>query len=808
MLLRIFIPLACILLPVLLPLNFIAGHGSHRTDGLDRFAWSNVASTRTHLYWVHLGLASLVIFWVWRVLWYEASTYTRIRQQRMAAQRSATVLVTDLPADVATQNAEEAKEILRHQYSPYPGGVKAISLHRNYGVILDRIHSRETLILQLEGAETRMIRQAVQSHRNADGVRGRSTKEALNSGGTSVEGGHGGGQRGEKWRLYIPAEQRQYTRRPLLGKSWLPAVPILSRKIDLITDIRRRLAEANQSIKRCLDEQSGSWQAALIRFNEPRGAQVACQAVHHPLPHRMSCRHIEESSAQILWRNLTLTWKERYFRRFFVGGLMVSLCLASTVPVAFTGILSQLDYMVAVWPRLRWLDNVPKSMQGVLQGVLPPILLAGVTFLVPAILQRLIREQGAHSWTAGELQFQDYYFGFLFLQVFLVVSLSSSLAAMLNGLHTDFESVAALIAHSLPKAGNYFFSYMVLQGLSVSAGALLQWGPLISYLVSAWRSQTPREQWLARQPQQVQWGTFYPVYTNLAVIGLIYSVISPLILVFNVIIFALFLIVQEHNITYVFRIGTDTGGQIYYKAINHLFIGLYVMEVYLTGLFLLVRNERNKVACAGQSVVMGLLFLCTLIYQLMLKRAYAPLLQHLPTLSIVQGTNPAIGPRPSPANVVWGERTLLQAWKRLWTRSELLDTAVGRPVEVKAAFSQRRVRITLEPVAPVEMALDLQGAKKGRGEDMPFLNIEQPVIWLPRDSLELSEDEIALCLQSFSPDSIGISDENAKMTEDGRVRARSSGPPKKGRSLTTEDSRRRATLQLTPPVTSGKHAEL
>ncbi|MDI1492438.1 MAG: hypothetical protein OHK93_003652 [Ramalina farinacea] len=578
----------------------------------------------------------------------------------MAAQRSATVLVTDLPADVATQNAEEAKETLRRQYSPYPGGVKAISLHRNYGVILDRIHSRETLILQLEGAETRMIRQAVQSHRNADSVRGRSTKageKALNSGGTSVEGGHGGSQRGEKWRLYIPAEQRQYTRRPLLGKSWLPAVPILTRKIDLITDLRRRLAEANQSIKRCLDKQSGSWQAALIRFNEPRGAQVACQAVHHPLPHRMSCRHIEESSAQILWRNLTLTWKERYFRRFFVGGLMVSLCLASTVPVAFTGILSQLDYMVAVWPRLRWLDNVPKSMQGVLQGVLPPILLAGVTFLVPAILQRLIREQGAHSWTAGELQFQDYYFGFLFLQVFLVVSLSSSLAAMLNGLHTDFESVAALIAHSLPKAGNYFFSYIILQGLS-----------------------------LARQPQQVQWGTFYPVYTNLAVIGLIYSVISPLILVFNVIIFALFLIVQEHNIIYVFRIGTDTGGQIYYKAINHLFVGLYVMEVYLTGLFLLVRNERDKVAYAGQSVVMGLLFLCILIYQLMLKRAYAPLLQHLPTLSIIQGINPATGLRASPANAVWGERTLLQAWKRLWTRSELLETAVGRPVEVKTAF--------------------------------------------------------------------------------------------------------------------------
>ena len=100
----------------------------------------------------------------------------------------------------------------------------------------------------------------------------------------------------------------------------------------------------------------------------------------------MSCWHIVELSAQIPWRNITLTWKERYVRQFFVVSIMMSLGLTSMLPVVFTGFLSQLNYLVAVWPWLRYLNDVPKSIQRLLWGVLPPLLLGGVILIVPAIL--------------------------------------------------------------------------------------------------------------------------------------------------------------------------------------------------------------------------------------------------------------------------------------------------------------------------------------------------------------------------------------------------------------------------------------
>ena len=238
-LLRIFIPLASYLLPVLLPLNFIAEHGSHRADGLDRFTWTNVAPAHTRIYLVHLVLSILVIFWVWRVLWYEVYTYECKRQQQMEAQKGATVLITDLPTDLATEETLKAEEILKEQYSSYPGRVKTVSLHKDYRGILRMIQERDALTSLLGGAETRLIRQAARSHCRGNGARQRSVRIGGNSvdgGDTSVEGGETLAEHGENWRLYLSADQREHSWRPLLGGPWLPAVPFQSRKVDLIAD--------------------------------------------------------------------------------------------------------------------------------------------------------------------------------------------------------------------------------------------------------------------------------------------------------------------------------------------------------------------------------------------------------------------------------------------------------------------------------------------------------------------------------------------------------------------------------------------
>ena len=117
--------------------------------------------------------------------------------------------------------------------------------------------------------------------------------------------------------------------------------------------------------------------------------------------------------------------------------------------------------------------------------------------------------------------------------------------------------------------------------------------------------------------------------------GLIYSVIAPLILVFNIITFGLFWVVYRYNTLYVTKFRFDTGGLLFPKAINQLFTGLYVLELCLIGLFFLVRDadERGNAVgtpCQAQAIIMIIVLSLTIIYQWLLNKAFAPLFRYLP----------------------------------------------------------------------------------------------------------------------------------------------------------------------------------
>lgn len=233
---------------------------------------------------------------------------------------------------------------------------------------------------------------------------------------------------------------------------------------------------------------------------------------------------------------------------------------------------------------------------------------------------------------AIERAVQGMYFAFLFIQIFLVVSISSGITVVINDLLNSPFSAPAILAQNLPKASNFFFSYMLLQAFTVSGGAILQIATLfIQFILSPIVDTTAREKFArATTLVEIKYGTFFPIYTNLACIGIVYSVISPLILLFNICTFSLFWMVYRYNMLYVNNFRFDTGGLLFPRAINQLFTGIYVMEVCLVGLFFLVQDEQGRVACFPQAIIMIILTIATMLYQYTLQSAFGPLLTYLP----------------------------------------------------------------------------------------------------------------------------------------------------------------------------------
>lgn len=356
-----------------------------------------------------------------------------------------------------------------------------------------------------------------QSHKEGDDMEGHQYPIAYNEDFDNEDFGE------PLWRKYIRSKDRETHRLPIFGWNWMPSLWLMGKKVDTIDYCRKELARLNLEIE--VDQQHPErfplMNSAFIQFNHQVAAHMACQAVSHHVPKQMSPRVVEISPDDVIWDNMSIRWWESYLRTFGVITLVCAMVVGWAVPVAFTGLLSQLSYLEGPFSWLSWLKKVPEWFISAIQGILPPLFLAILMAILPLILRFLSRTQGLATGMAVELTVQHYYFAFLFVQLFFVVTVSSSFGTIIDNV-TNVTSWPNILAQNIPKSSNYFFSYMILQAMSVSAGALLQIFGLVSWFILApILDSTARKKWArTTNLNQMQWGTFFPVYTTLASIGM------------------------------------------------------------------------------------------------------------------------------------------------------------------------------------------------------------------------------------------------------------------------------------------------
>ena len=101
-------------------------------------------------------------------------------------------------------------------------------------------------------------------------------------------------------------------------------------------------------------------------------------------------------------------------------------------------------------------------------------------------------------------------------------------------------------------------------------------------------------------------------------------------LIFVSVTFSLFWVAYRHNYYYVQRNKVDTHGLLFNNAISQLFAGIYVMEVALIGLFFLVRDNDDRVACKVQAILMIVVLVLTAIFHFVMEQHLRPLYEFLP----------------------------------------------------------------------------------------------------------------------------------------------------------------------------------
>ncbi|UZP40750.1 hypothetical protein NXS19_008566 [Fusarium pseudograminearum] len=173
-LLIIFLPIGAVVMPILIPLNYVGGLGQkidvtdddddNQVDGLptglDTLSWGNVAPKNSGRYGAHLLMAILVVIWVCTVFFFELRVYIKVRQDWLTSAEhrlrasATTVLVNSIPSKWLSEEA------LMGLFDVFPGGIRNIWLNRDLSTLLDKVKERNNIHLQLEQAQTDLIKDA------------------------------------------------------------------------------------------------------------------------------------------------------------------------------------------------------------------------------------------------------------------------------------------------------------------------------------------------------------------------------------------------------------------------------------------------------------------------------------------------------------------------------------------------------------------------------------------------------------------------------------------------------------------------
>ncbi|KAH7130260.1 hypothetical protein B0J11DRAFT_522759 [Dendryphion nanum] len=578
--------------PILFPINATGGAGNQQLDILSMSNVRNVNRYYAHalVSFVFLGLVMIIIA---RESFYAVNLRQAYRRSPWGASRlsSKTILFTSVPKTIGQNTLFEM----------FPG-VKHAWVASNCKELQDLVEDRDDTALKLETAEVQLSRDA-----NANRLKAAKGKKAYQGEDTAD---------GSKW--LNPKDRPTHKLKFLIGK-----------KVDTIEYGRQHLAELIPKIQA---EQDKHWngQAELVgsvflEFETQRAAQDAWQLMQKrkTKPNsKMRARQLGVLPQEVVWNNLRMGAPENWVRWLAATAFVTVTIIFFAVPVAFVGLVSQVNYLTGQFPWLGWINDIPPVILGVITGLLPVVMLAILMALVPIVFRLLAKLSGWVTLSQVELQTQSWYFAFQVIQVFLITTMAGAATTVIDTIRKDPGSAVTVLSENLPKASNFYINYFILFGLSAFASTLLNIGGFVTVVLLGriLPGKTPRKIFQKLTALSApMWGSEFPKWTNLGVIALSYSCIAPLVLGFSAVGISLIYIAFRYNFLFTYENVIDTKGAAYQRALQQLTTGVYLSEICLIGLFAIaVANDR---AAIGPLAIECVLLACTILFHLTLKRA-------------------------------------------------------------------------------------------------------------------------------------------------------------------------------------------
>lgn len=599
-----------ILWPILFAINATGGGGQ---SGFNIISYAN--NTHKWRVFANLFLSWFFFGFVVYTIYVELVYYTGFRHNLQCTQ-----FYSSLPSSkvLLIDNVEEGLLFEDSLRKLFPAAQKIV-ISRDTKEAQEIWKKRNKLINKLEGAFTKVINKCLKKRSKIE---------------KQIEKGKEGYElpttEGQITSYMDEKKLPSYKYKPIIGKS----KKVFNEGIDEMNEFNTKLNVEQTKIKES-PETLDKLGSVFLEFSSHLELQRAYQAVGYSEHFKTSRRYQSFLPEEVIWKNVDIGFVARKSKRSGAITFLTLMIIFWAIPVAVVGCISNINYLTEKVHFLRFIDNMPSVLMGIITGILPSVLLSILMSLVPPIIRWMGKIGGILTLQQLDFWTQQWFFGFQVIQVFLVTTCTSAASSVVTSIINNPSSALEMLSNNLPPASNFYISYMLLQGLSISSGILAQIvGLILSFIIGRLFDKTPRQKWNRDVSLgSPSWGTLYGTFGLFTVIMLCYAIIAPIIIAFTSIAFLLIYIAQYYSFVYVSGHTTDNRGRNYPLALFEVFVGVYLGEISLIALFVM---QKNWACVVLEAVWLGL----TVLAHLYFRYLFEPVLDTVP-IGAIEGNYPS-----------------------------------------------------------------------------------------------------------------------------------------------------------------------
>lgn len=355
--------------------------------------------------------------------------------------------------------------------------------------------------------------------------------------------------------------------------------------------------------------------AAFVVFKSRMVASLAAQTNFASNEHSWRVLRAPEPNA-VNWASLSIPAWQLPSRHAITAVSSVALTLFWVIPVSFIMGLANLTALAQIefngqrpFAFLEGVSGWPAGVVGFIEGLLPVIILSVFLSLIPTFFRIFVNLSRVSSNAIVDMLVRDWYFNFVVFSNFLFVAFAGTLLTDLQRIIKQPFEIVDLLAAAIPKQGAFIMNFVLLKALSESPQELMQIVRVaIRWVMLKFFARTTREK------NNVETGNtifvylrYYAVSQLVALLGMVYSTIQPFI---NVICLAYFLVnfgVWKYNLCFSMYNPYQDGGRMYGGALYALWMGLFLHQLTMIGLFGLNKNPAQAVLIVVPAVLSVLL---------------------------------------------------------------------------------------------------------------------------------------------------------------------------------------------------------